>query len=426
MLNFFILYSVAVYLINLTLNIRSWVIYKEPKIYDDSENASVTIIVPAYNEEVTIIDSVESMMKQSYKNCNVIVVNDGSNDNTLGKLINHFKLISCHLSSTKGTSNYKPIKQVFYGKGLLVLDKPNGGKADALNAGFAYSNTDWILSVDGDTMLSKDCVKTLVSKRQSNADAVSSMVGISNGVNIDKPSIPKGFWARVQWMEYNRSYTLLRTSLLNSNCVTVIAGACSFISSKMIEKTGGYKHNNLGEDMEHTLNIHSKGGKIQFLPEVLSWTEAPSNLRDLGKQRVRWFRGGFQSYSQYLKLIGKPNVFGVFMLPYIWLVDLAGAWVELIGLGLVGYTLYNHSLDVDFFFIWWGIIIAMHFSNFLIGFLFLKKKLKLYESYKGIWYLALIEGISFHYLYVYWMIKAHVLELFGFNRKWNKLNRKGF
>jgi cellulose synthase/poly-beta-1,6-N-acetylglucosamine synthase-like glycosyltransferase len=245
---------------------------------------------------------------------------------------------------------------------------------------------------------------------------------------ILNPQIPKNFWAKVQWMEYNRSYMLLRNSLKDKNCVTVIPGACSLISSAIIEKTGGYKHNHLGEDMEHTLNILMNKGSIQFISKVLSWTEVPDNFRDLGKQRVRWFRGALHSYSSYSNLLfNKSNKFlGYIFLPYIWIADILGCWIELLGWVFAIYTIVTSSYDYTNFLILWAIIVILHYLNFLIALLLIKKRLKLCKSYNSILAVSFIEGFTYHYLYVYWILKAHVLEIFGAKRNWNKLKRKGF
>ena len=420
---------------NFGLVIRSWITLKddEDQIHD---NPSVSVIVPVYNEEVNILDSIKSIVEQTYKNYNIIIVNDGSTDKTLRKLINQYGLFRVTATKHKDNNNFKDITNIYSNTDckIILIDKPNGGKADALNAGFAYSNAKYILSVDGDTLLDKKCLQTILDKKKPESDAVASMVGISNDNKIInnevvEPRIPKNFWAKVQWMEYNKSYMLLRNSLKDKNCITVIPGACSFISSEYITKTGGYKHNHLGEDMEHTLNLLDKGAKIQFISKVLSWTEAPDNLKDLGKQRVRWFRGAFQSYTQYTKLIfsNKNKFLGFFFLPYIWLFDIIGCWIEVVGLVIGIKTMITQpNYDYTNFLILWFIIVTLHYINFLTSLLIIKKKLKLCKSYRTVLFTTAIEGFTYHYLYVYWIIKAHLMEIFRFKRSWNKIERKGF
>jgi cellulose synthase/poly-beta-1,6-N-acetylglucosamine synthase-like glycosyltransferase len=422
-----------IFSINLILNIRGWILSSNDDVLYKHNNPSVSILVPAYNEEVNIVDSIKSSIKQNYENYDIIIINDGSTDETLSKLISEFNLENVKHNKKRSIDNHNKVDSVYNKGRITLLNKVNGGKADALNAGFAYSSSEYILSVDGDTLLKPNCISTLMSKKKPGVDAIASMVGICNDNEIIdgeviSPKIPKNFWARIQWMEYNRSYMLLRNSLRDKNCVTVIPGACSLVSSEMIEKTGGYKHNHLGEDMEHTLNIHKQGGKIQFLTEILSWTEAPDNMKDLSKQRIRWFRGALDSYSSYFSLIFRKEnkVFNWFMLPYIWISDILGCWIELFGWIFAIYTILTNSYDYIFFFILWTFIVILHYINFVIGLMFIKYRLKIYDSYKSVFLITLVEGFSYHYLYIYWILKAHVLEFIGREKKWNKLERKGF
>lgn len=427
--SFFVIFTISIFLVNLLLMVRGWFLYA-PEIEHNHNSPKISIIVPVYNEEVNILISINSILKQDYSNYDIIIVNDGSKDDSVKKIVNNFNLLPINLDAYKNIDNYKSIKSIYSNGKITLLDKDNGGKADALNAGFAYCNSEWILSVDGDTLLNKNCLSSLMTYKRPNIDAVASMVGISNDnvITDSEPNIPKGFWAKVQWMEYNRSYMLLRNSLKDKNCVTVIPGACSLISSEMILKTGGYKHNHLGEDMEHTLNILKNKGKVQFITKVLSCTEVPDNIKDLGKQRVRWFRGALQSYSSYKNLLFNRNnkFLGWLFLPYIWIADILGCWVELIGWIFAIYTIVTSSYDYVNFMILWSIIVILHYLNFIIALLLIKKKLKLCKSYREILFTSFIEGFTYHYLYVYWILKAHILEIFGAKRNWNKLKRKDF
>lgn len=436
--SFFVIFTLMVFGVNFMLVLRSFWIYKEDEneqIYERGHCPKVSILVPAYNEEVNIVDSIKSMQKQDYENFDIIIVNDGSSDNTVEVIKKAFKLQRSSVSKrrTSFAENHKEVMEVWKNKNIILLDKTNGGKGDALNAAYAFSDADWFVGVDGDTLLEPFAISTYMEKRKPGVEAMASMIGISNdneivdGQVID-PKVPKGFWTRVQWMEYNRSYCLMRHSMKDKDIVTVIPGCCSLLSRNMIEKTGGYKHNHLGEDMEITLNAHAKGGKTQFISEILSWTEAPDNLRDLGKQRVRWFRGALQSFTQHTDLLFKKDkkALGWFMMPLIWIVDIFGAWIELLGWILAIYTIVMHSYDYTFFLLLWSLIVGAHFTNLVLGLTFMHKNLKRIKGKRRIIPVALLEGFTYHYCYVYWILKAHLLEIFKVKRKWNQVDRKGF
>ena len=433
----FVIFTLTVFVVNFGLILRSFYIYKEDKpqrVIAKGKAPKVSILVPAYNEELNIIGSIESMLEQDYENFDIIVINDGSSDDTLERVRKHFKLKKADKKRSRKSyvNNHKKVLSIYKNDIITLIDKENGGKGDALNAGYAYSNAEWLLGVDGDTLLEPHAITTYILKRKEDVEAMSSMVGIINGNEVEESKIsarkvPNSFWTRVQWMEYNRSYSLMRHSVKDKDILTVIPGCCSLISRNMIEKTGGYKHNHLGEDMEITLNIHKCKGKTQFISETLSWTEAPESLKDLAKQRIRWFRGALQAFIQHRSLLFNRDkkVLGFFILPLVWIVDIFGAWIELLGWILAIYTIVTTSYDYTLFIMLWCFIVACHFTNTVLGIIFMEKNLNKVKNKRRIIPIALIEGFTFHYLYVYWIIKAHILELFKFKRKWNQVKRKG-
>ena len=430
----FVGFTLVVFLSNFLLTVRALLKWK-PDEFKNFDTPAVAILVPAYNEEVNIIDSVNTMLQQDYKGkLEVIVVDDGSTDETSSKLIREFKLRkSKDLPIDKPNNVRGSIQSVYKNKSITLIVKENGGKGDALNAGFSISKSSWIVGVDGDTLLEPHAISTMIGKKDEDSDAIASMVGITNTNKVEvgkvvDPKVPSSTIGKIQWIEYNRSYNLLRHSLKDKNCVTVMPGCCSMISREMFEKTNGYKHDHLGEDMEITLNIHKHEGKIQFLSEVLSWTEAPTTLKELSKQRVRWFRGALQSFSSYTSLLFRKEnkVFSWIILPYIWIADVFGAWIELLGWIVAIYTITYYNYDYTFFILLWTFIIVCHYVNMLIGIGFMHKHITKIPGKKKALLLALLEGVTYHYLYVYWMLKAHTLEFIGASRKWNKLERKGF
>lgn len=435
--SFFVIFTMLVFVVNFTLVIRSFYIHKQDEVqreFEPGQAPKVSILVPAYNEEVNIVESVKSMLRQDYENFDVIIINDGSSDETAELVRSKFRLqkASQEKHRTSFVNNHQDVIEIYKNKNVMLIDKANGGKGDALNAGFAFSDAEWFVGVDGDTLLEPHAISTYMAKRKDGVEAMASMIGIMNdnevvdGRVVD-PKVPEGFWTRVQWMEYNRSYCLMRHSMKDQDIVTVIPGCCSLLSRNMIEKTGGYKHNHLGEDMEITLNAHAQGGKTQFLSEILSWTEAPDNLRDLGKQRVRWFRGALQSFSQHTGLLFRRDkkALGWFMMPLVWIVDIFGAWIELLGWILAIYTIVFYSYDYTFFLILWTLIVMCHYTNLVLGLIFMNKNLQKIKNKRSILSVALLEGFTYHYCYVYWILKAHVLEIFNVKRKWNQVDRKG-
>lgn len=408
---FFVLFTFFICVTSFTLIVRAWLTFKKDEEIN-FETPLVSIIVPAYNEEVGIVDSINSLLKQDYSNFEVIIIDDGSTDNTSGEVISNFK----------------------YHPKITFLMKDNGGKASALNFGASYAKGEYLMCIDGDTVLEKHALSTMMKYKKEDTDGLAAMVGIFNGLDIQNsspidPQVPKKISTRIQWLEYCRSYVAFRCSMKEKNVITVISGACGIISKNMFDKCGGYKEDQLGEDMELTMNIHSNGGKVQFIPETLAWTEAPRDIKSLGKQRLRWFRGSLQALTLHKNLLfGKNNfTFKWLLLPYIWVSDIFGVWIEF---SAWLYTFYLLIIDApmdwtNWAFIW-GCIIIGHYINTSLVILFVKNKLEVpyKKMYRG-FLLSLFEGVTYHFLYVFWLLKAHLQHIFKVSKKWNKLDRVG-
>lgn len=441
-----LLYTLIIFSVYFIMIIRAWLEFS-PAPYIDPElryAPKVTIVVPSYNEEVSIIDSINSMLEQDYDNFNIIIVNDGSTDNTLKKVIDNFKMVKIvnllHLKDVYKSIYTTQVRSIYQTKDkkITIIDKDNGGKSSASNVGCILSDSEWILSVDADTILVKNAISETLKKKRHDVDAVSAMIGVVNGNRIENgevinPEIPKGLLARIQWLEYLRSFVLWRTANDKMNCTLVISGAYGLIRREKIIEINGYKHNFLGEDMELTMNIHNNNGKVQFISEIMAWTEVPESLSSLGKQRIRWYRGGLQSLIEYrgMAFNKKDNKFlGLFMIPFLWFADVVGPWVELTGYILTTYYILNGNIiNWNLYIALFCVITILHYLNMILILLFAYVKLDKNIAAKK-WYriipVILFETSTYHFIHYYWMINSHIQEYLGLKGKWNKFSRKGF
>ena len=408
---FFVLFTFFIFIVNFILISRAWITHTNDE-FVNPDKPLISILVPAYNEEVGIIDSINSLLNQDYDNYEIIVIDDGSSDNT-------FELVNSHFGDND-------LVQAFY--------KDNDGKAMALNFGATKAKGDYFMCIDADTILVPHAVRTMIGKKKKGSDAVAAMVGINNKYTMKNgepviADVPSKISTRMQWMEYCRSYVAFRCSLKDKNVITVISGACGLISRDIFDKCGGYKKEQLGEDMELTMNIHSNNGTVQFISETLAWTEAPDNIKDLGKQRVRWFRGALQAFLSHPKLaVSKGNfIFRQLLLPYIWISDILGVWIEIAAWITLSVIIGTGSfIDWSMFVIIWILIMLGHYLNTVLILLFVKYRLEVdYKRIDRAILMASFEGFTYHFLYLYWLIKAHLQQLFGVSKKWNKLERKG-
>jgi cellulose synthase/poly-beta-1,6-N-acetylglucosamine synthase-like glycosyltransferase len=444
----YISYSLIILCVYLIATIRVWKFYKpSPELnIENQNNPKVSIILPAYNEEVSIVDSVKSVLNQDYNNIEIIIVNDGSTDDTKNILIKEFNLKYSKSKLEKFDEllldypdfYFSELDSLYFNKNITLINTTNGGKSSALNFGIIYSDSDFILNIDADTILIKTAISKTLSCMRPDCDAVSCFVGVANGNEISngeiiKHEVPKKILPRIQWLEYVRSFILWRTANDKQNATLVMPGAYSFVRKNTLIDSGGYKPNFLSEDMELTLNIIRNKKKIQFISEFFAWTEVPENLKSLTKQRLRWYRGGLQNLLKYRKLTfsRKHSKFTSFyMLPFLWFADVIGIWVELFGIiQIIIFYVMSINVNWNLFFISWTIIAVTYYIIMTLLILFVKYKLigknedlKLYRTIPIIFF----EIFTYHYINLYWMLKSHTNHYLGRMKKWDKFERVGF
>lgn len=441
------IYLGIIILVQLILAIRVWWVFSHADEHNHhyNRNPRVSIIVPAYNEEVTIVDSIESMLSQNYINMDIIVINDGSTDKTLDVLKANYSLKKSKEHSDKlkermATYNlhFSKFNEVYYdeAKDIIVIDKVNGGKSTALNAGIVLTDSEYVLGVDADTILRKDAITNTLRKKDKDVDGVSCMIGIANGNPFDtdniQPLFPKKWLLRRQWLEYLTSFVLWRSGNNAFKKVTVIPGAYSFIRRSAILEVGGYKRNYLAEDGELTLNLIKNGYKIQFISEFMAWTECPESIKGLGKQRLRWYRGTLQNMIEYRSLLFNPKqhwFISFFSIPFAWFADIIGGWVEVFTWCLMAfYLITGVAIDWVYFVSLWAFVIFMYSITMTLLLSFTHKKLYPKDHSSKIYRLipiVMVETFSYHFLNLYWIIKAHINEYMKKEHVWNKLKRKG-
>src|ERR687893_2740975 len=265
----------------------------------------VSMVVPAYNEEATIADSVRSFLALHYPLHEVVVVNDGSKDATLEVLLQEFDLYESD-QPVRMQLETAPLRGVYTSptERLVVVDKENGGKADALNAGVCAANYPLVCCLDADIILEEDALLRVARPmiESSEVAAVGGIVRVANGCEFEKGRIikvrtPKKALPNFQIVEYLRAFIAVRTAWSKLNCLLIISGAFSMFRRRDVILAGGYSDDTVGEDMELTtrrprvLRENDRRYKISFVPDPIAWTEVPDTLRVLGRQRDRWHRG---------------------------------------------------------------------------------------------------------------------------------------
>jgi len=410
------------------------------KIINSNNYQPISILVPAYNEEKTIVSSVTALTRLHFPQYEVIVLNDGSSDKTLQRLIDAFDLIPSdqkpHLSI-----RHNPIKNIYRSRfydNLIVVDKENGGKADGLNCGINISKYPLFCCVDADSILEYDSIlKTiLLFNDDKNIIAAGGMVGILNGSIVENSKVierkvPKKQIEAFQIIEYSRGFLSGRTAWEQMNALLMISGAFGIFSKEMVKNIGGYRHT-IGEDFDLVVRMtkycfdNNIKHSIGFVPDIVCWTQAPSDYTSLLKQRNRWQRGLMETLYHNRKMIFNPKYkkIGLIAIPYFIFIEALSPFITFIGILsiiiLYIYNLINKDAIIVFFLLEfaWGIIINI--SSITLDF-FTKHRIKnIFDIYK---LLALSFLEPFYYRP---LIKAeNLLASFNFlNTSWGKIKRK--
>ena len=310
----------------------------------------ISVIVPAYNEGLVIVESVEALLRLEYPAFEIVVVNDGSTDDTLQRLIERFELKPVQRFCER-VAPHKPIRNFHASPRvprLLVVDKVSGGgKADAVNAGINASRSPIICVTDADTLIEPDAMLRAVALFIDDPEAtigVGGTVRIANGSRVVagrvvEARLPRSFLALVQTVEYLRAFTMARIGLSRMHALTIISGAFGLFRRDAVMAVGGYSLGTVGEDMELVIKLHRhfrRSGKrysIRFVPRPLVWTEAPENLGDLGRQRARWQRGSIEVFRKHLSMVLNPRYGAVGLIGFgqVLAVDIVGSLVVVLG-----------------------------------------------------------------------------------------------
>lgn len=323
-----------------------------PQPHNDFE-PPVSLIVAAYNEESVITASVRSLLQLDYSEFEVIVVNDGSKDGTLRVLQREFDLVPFP-EAFRRRLEHQPVRGVYQSRlypELRVLDKVNGGcKSDAINAGINAARFPLVTPLDADTILQRDSIRMLVQPFLEDPKTLASggIVRIANGCEVTqglltRVGLPRNPLALFQVVEYLRAFLFGRIGWSAMNALPLISGAFGLFHRESLIKLGGYRHDTLGEDMELVLRMHRHyrlSGlpyRVTFVPDPVCWTEAPTDLRTLRNQRIRWQRGLMESMLMNRRLFfhWRSGALGWLAMPFLFLFEGFGPIMEVGGYVIV-------------------------------------------------------------------------------------------
>jgi hypothetical protein len=427
---------------------NSFVNYKE--ILSSSISPSISIIAPAYNETINIVDNVRSLLSSHYVNYDVIIVNDGSKDDSLEKLIKAYDLVKVEYLINSQIPT-KPLREgVFKSTNpafekLIVVDKENGGKADALNTGLNISNNKYVACIDVDCLLMEDAlqkmIKPFLESTDSKVIAAGGVIRIANSCVIKDGklldvNLPKSAIVRGQILEYLRAFLLGRMAWSKLNGLLVISGAFGLFDKKTAIEVGGYDTNTVGEDMEIIVRMRrcmeeqKIKYKVAYIPDPLCWTEAPDTYKIFISQRNRWTRGTIETLKKHKKIgfNSDYNSLGTISYPYWLIFERIAPIIEVVGLFYFLFLVIKESVKWDYAIAF--IIVAYLFTVFFSIVTIITEELT-YHQYKkkGTGYqlvkTAFLEPFINHPFILYSAIKGNFDYYFNKKIKWGEMTRKG-
>ncbi|MEQ1486974.1 MAG: glycosyltransferase [Methylotenera sp.] len=449
---FFLAYFIAINAGYLALNficifslrksIPAGILNDMPQIYSGLE-PPITIIVPAYNEESTITASVRSILHMNYPLLEIVIVNDGSTDNTLDELKKNLSLVPFPEAyrNRLDTETVHVIYTSLQHPNIRVIDKKNGGKADSINVGINVARYPLFCVVDADSILQPDSLRKVVQPflEDKRVVAVGGTIRVANGCQISggfigKVGLPKSWLAMMQVVEYTRAFLIGRLGWSAINGLLIISGAFGVFHKETVISVGGFLHNTVGEDMELIVRIHrmlkkqKKDYSIVFLPDPVAWTEVPEDLYTLGNQRMRWQRGLSESLMGNLGLMFSRNggAPGWVAFPFMLIFEWFGPLVEVAGYILMGifYWLGYISWPVFMVFLFaalgLGILVSIS-SLMLESFSF-----NLYDKRRQmIWLIiaSVLENIGYRQLNSIWRLIGLFQWIFRRKGKWGEMRR---
>jgi len=406
----------------------------------------VSVLVPAYNEGAVIVASVRSLLALHYPRHEVIVASDGSTDDTVDRLTEAFDLVPVPIAARDRIATAK-VRATYVSRrhpNLVVVDKENGGRSDALNAALNIARHPYVCVIDADSLLEEDALLKVAKPVLDQPEllvAVGGTIRIANGCRVDhgrvvEVRLPASRLAVIQVLEYFRSFLDARVGWSRLNALGIISGAFGLFHRELLETVGGYWTETVGEDFELTLRLHrhlrdrDEPYRIAFVSDPVCWTEVPEQLSTLGRQRRRWQRGLWQGMSRHRRMMLNPRygAVGMLAMPYFLVFEFLSPVFSLGGLAVTIVLFLVGELSLTF-------LLAFLFVSLGQGVLLTGAALVVeefgYQRYSRrreiarLFAYAVVEGIGFHQLHDWWRVMGYV-DLARGTTGWGTQVRRGF
>lgn len=403
----------------------------------------VSIMVPAFNESVGIVDSIRSMAMVSYARFEIVVVNDGSTDDTLEKLIEAFDLFEVPYPVRVNVAS-APIRRVFKSRQpipLTVVDKENGGRADALNAAINVARYPYVMATDADVIIDPDALvhaMRLVAEDRERTVAVGGNIRPINGCSVTRrnvvdAAVPQSMIERYQLLEYVRAFVSSRPAWSAINALPLVSGAFGIFKRDAVTDVGGFTPGHFGEDLDLTMRIHRHHRaagipyRIVYSPSAVIWTEVPPTRAVLRRQRIRWHRGLMTAVRDFRSSIFNPRhgPLGMISWPTMVLFEFLAPVIEFLGYIVIPIAIGVGAVEPTHAFALFVVAVFVGAINSLLA-LLLDERFGYFNDPREtlqLLTLCFVENLGLRQMTVWWRVRA----MFGgkSTQVWGNMERRG-
>lgn len=404
----------------------------------------ISVIVPTYNEQNSVVQGILSFLSLEYPRHEVVMVNDGSTDETMQRLIDAYALVEVpaaypHAVPTKAVR--KVYRSSIHAK-LVCIDKENGGKGDALNAGLNAARYPYVLAVDADTFIERDALLRLARPflLGEGVAAVGATIRVSNGSSIEHGRVVEAHVDRrwlpgIQTVEYLRAFLFGRLGWNPLGGGLIISGAFGLFKTEYLQAIGGYNPGTVTEDLDLVVRLHKHLHRINshdvttFVPDPVAWTEAPVTLKVLATQRERWHRGLIATVVTHRDMFFNPRygVVGLVAFPFYAIGEMLAPAVEAAGYVLLVVSVFLGLLDVKMALLFFGVSLGYGFLLSLWAVLLEEISFRRYANRRDLamllWY-SVLESFGYRQLTVWYRLRAFPRYIRG-DMTWGVMTREG-
>lgn len=413
-------------------------------LFESIHYKPITVICPVHDEGPGVIASVNTLLALRYPEIQVVVVNDGSTDDTLAKLIEAFSLVRS-LRVVRMAIPTRTIRCVYESPlitNLVVVDKEGGGKSDALNCGLNVAIFPLVCCIDGDSLLENDALLRMVKPFLDDGDTVAcgGVIRPLNGCRVTPGGIrgiflPAAWVARFQVLEYLRAFLFGRVGMANFDLMFILSGAFGLFRKSVLLEVGGFATDTVGEDLEMVVRLHSihrrhkRPYQIRMVPDPICWTEVPEDTRILARQRNRWQRGLLDTLWRHRRAMFNPKYgrFGLISMPYFLIFEGLAPILEAFGYLAFLWFFITDLMDSQFVILFIWVSLCMGVLNSIVAVLLEVNSGHRYPGMRTLGLLlvtAILENFGYRQLTVWWRIRGTFDFLRGV-KTWGHMTRKG-